>query len=102
MAGMRNKNSKPEILVRKHLHNLGFRFRLQKRIGRARPDIVLSKWRTCIFVHGCDWQRHKGCKLASNPKSNTEFWEDNPDANVSRDTRNVKELEGEGWRLGIV
>ena len=102
MAGIRNKDTKPEILVRKHLHSLGFRFRLHRRIGKARPDLVLSRWRTCIFVHGCYWHRHEGCKLASKPKSNTAFWKSKFNQNVERDKRNIAELEALGWSVGII
>lgn len=102
MAGIRNKDTKPEILVRKHLHSLGFRFRLHRRIGKARPDLVLSRWHTCIFVHGCYWHRHEGCKLASKPKSNTAFWKSKFNQNVERDKRNIAELEALGWSVGII
>ena len=102
MAGIRNKDTKPEILVRKHLHSLGFRFRLHRRIGKARPDLVLTRWHTCIFVHGCYWHRHEGCKLASKPKSNTAFWKSKFNQNVERDKRNIAELEALGWSVGII
>ena len=102
MAGIRNKDTKPEILVRKHLHSLGFRFRLHRRIGKTRPDLVLPRWKTCIFVHGCYWHRHEGCKLASEPKSNTAFWKSKFNKNVERDKRNVKELRSLGWSVGII
>ena len=102
MAGIRNKDTKPEILVRKHLHSLGFRFRLHRRIGKARPDLVLSRWHTCIFVHGCYWHRHEGCKLASKPKSNTAFWKSKFNQNVERDKRTIAELEALGWSVGII
>ena len=102
MAGIRNKDTKPEILVRKHLHSLGFRFRLHRRIGKARPDLVLTRWHTCIFVHGCYWHRHEGCKLASEPKSNTAFWKSKFNQNVERDKRNIAELKALGWSVGII
>ena len=102
MAGIRNKNTKPEILVRKHLHSLGLRYRLHKRIGKTRPDLVLPRWKTCIFVHGCYWHRHEGCKLASEPKSNTAFWKSKFDQNVERDKRNIAELEALDWSVGII
>ena len=102
MAGIRHKDTKPEILVRKHLHSLGFRFRLHRRIGKTRPDLVLPRWKTCIFVHGCYWHRHEGCKLASKPKSNTAFWEKKFNQNVERDKRNLLELEALGWSVGVI
>lgn len=102
MAGIRNKNTKPEILVRKHLHSLGFRYRLHKRIGKTRPDLVLPRWKTCIFVHGCYWHRHERCKLASTPKTNTTFWLSMFEQNTCRDKRNVSELKPLGWSVGII
>ena len=102
MAGIRNKDTKPEMLVRKHLHSLGFRYRLHKRVGKTRPDLVLPRWKTSIFVHGCYWHRHQGCKLASEPKSNTAFWKNKFSQNVERDMRNVEELRSLGWSVGII
>ena len=102
MAGIRNKDTKPEMLVRNHLHSLGFRYRLHKRVGKTRPDLVLPRWKTSIFVHGCYWHRHQGCKLASEPKSNTAFWKNKFSQNVERDMRNVEELRSLGWSVGII
>ena len=102
MAGIRYKDTKPEMLVRKHLHSLGFRYRLHKRVGKTRPDLVLPRWKTSIFVHGCYWHRHQGCKLASEPKSNTAFWKNKFSQNVERDMRNVEELRSLGWSVGII
>ena len=102
MAGIRNKDTKPEMLVRKHLHSLGFRYRLHRRVGKTRPDLVLPRWKTSIFVHGCYWHRHQGCKLASEPKSNTAFWKNKFSQNVERDMRNVEELRSLGWSVGII
>ena len=102
MAGIRHKDTKPEMLVRKHLHSLGFRYRLHKRVGKTRPDLVLPRWKTSIFVHGCYWHRHQGCKLASEPKSNTAFWKNKFSQNVERDMRNVEELRSLGWSVGII
>ena len=102
MAGIRHKDTKPEMLVRKHLHSLGFRYRLHKRVGNTRPDLVLPRWKTSIFVHGCYWHRHQGCKLASEPKSNTAFWKNKFSQNVERDMRNVEELRSLGWSVGII
>ena len=102
MAGIRHKDTKPEMLVRKHLHSLGFRYRLHRRVGKTRPDLVLPRWKTSIFVHGCYWHRHEGCKLASEPKSNTAFWKNKFSQNVERDRRNVEELRSLGWSVGII
>lgn len=102
MAGIRHKDTKPEMLVRKHLHSLGFRYRLHRRVGKTRPDLVLPRWKTSIFVHGCYWHRHEGCKLASEPKSNIAFWKNKFSQNVERDRRNVEELRSLGWSVGII
>ena len=102
MANIKNRNTKPELLVRRYLHGKGFRYRLNQKVSGFRPDIVLKKYRTCIFVHGCFWHRHEGCKLASNPKSNTEFWEKKFTANINRDEKTVATLKEEGWKIGII
>ena len=102
MAGIKSVNTKPEKAVRKHLHSLGFRYRIHKKIGRVTPDIILPKWDTCIFVNGCYWHRHKGCHLASTPKSNTKFWIDKFTDNTTRDIRNIDELNKQGWHVGVI
>ena len=102
MSNIKNRNTKPELLVREYLHGMGFRYRLNQRVSVFRPDIVLRKYKTCIFIHGCFWHRHKGCKLASNPKSNSEFWEKKFMANISRDEKTVATLKQEGWKIGII
>ena len=102
MAGIRSRNTKPEILVRKHLFSIGLRFRLHQKIEGVKPDLVLAKYKTCIFVHGCFWHRHNSCKLASNPRSNIEFWEKKFLSNTSRDKRNLETLENKGWKIGII
>ena len=102
MAGIRGKNTKPEIIVRRLLFAHGYRFRINKRIGSTRPDIVLPKWNLCIFVHGCFWHRHEGCKFTTVPKSNTEFWENKFAENKKRDIANVQYLRELGWKVGII
>ena len=102
MANIKNRNTKPELLVRRYLYSKGFRYRLNHKVSGFRPDIVLKKYRTCIFVHGCFWHRHEGCKLASNPKSNSEFWEKKFTANRNRDEKTVATLKEEGWKIGII
>ena len=102
MAGIRGKNTKPEIIVRKMLFANGYRFRINKKIGRAKPDIVLPKWNLCIFVHGCFWHRHEGCKFATTPKSNRYFWSNKLSKNRARDYRNYEELNAKGWQIGVV
>lgn len=102
MSGIRARDTKPEILVRKHLHGLGFRFRLDKKICGISPDIVLPMWRICIFVHGCFWHRHKGCSIAYMPKTNTGKWKQKFDENVRRDRNTIKVLHAEGWACGVI
>lgn len=102
MSGVRVRDTKPEKIVRSILHRLGYRFRLQRRDLPGRPDIVLPKYRTVIFVHGCFWHQHKDCRKARRPKSNREFWDSKLDANVNRDHRNQAALEELGWQVIVV
>ena len=102
MSGIRGKNTKPELLLRSALHALGFRFRIQRKDLPGKPDIVLPKYKTIIFVHGCFWHRHPGCKYAYTPKSNVEFWTNKLEGNVTRDRLTEKALEEMGWRVLIV
>lgn len=99
MQQVKGKNTKPELLVRKALHALGYRFRIHRKDLAGRPDIVLPRYRTAIFVHGCFWHRHPGCRKASTPKTRVEFWQDKFTANVARDERNVAALEADGWSV---
>lgn len=102
MSGIKGKNTKPELLLRSALHKLGFRFRIQRKDLPGKPDIVLPKYKTFIFVHGCFWHRHPGCKYAYTPKSNIEFWTNKLEGNVIRDRLTEKALEEMGWRILIV
>src|SRR5450830_962031 len=89
MSAIRGKNTGPEVLVRKILHRQGFRFRLNVKDLPGKPDIVLPKQHTAIFVHGCFWHQHTGCKYAVMPKTNTDFWQKKLDSNVARDAQNI-------------
>jgi DNA mismatch endonuclease, patch repair protein len=102
MSRIRSKNTKPELLVRSLLHRLGYRFRVHVNKLPGKPDIVLKKHKTVIFVHGCFWHRHAGCKDAAKPKSNTEFWMEKLRQNVKRDRRVIRELESLGLRVHII
>ena len=102
MASIKAKDTKPEKRVRKYLHATGLRFRLHTRGLPGSPDIVLPKFRTVIFVHGCYWHRHRDCRFAYTPKSNVEFWTAKFDENVSRDARNQRSLENLGWRVLVI
>jgi DNA mismatch endonuclease, patch repair protein len=99
MAGIRSKNTKPEIAVRKLLHALGYRFRLHRKDLSGRPDIVLPKWRAAILVHGCFWHGHEKCRLFRIPKSRSEFWKTKIGANIARDKLHHDRLLESGWRV---
>ena len=101
MAAIKGKDTKPEVLVRKFLWSHGFRYRLNHPRLPGKPDIVLRKYRTCIFVNGCFWHRH-GCRLASRPKKNEDFWKNKFDNNVVRDIRTLRTLSLLGWRVATV
>ena len=101
MSRIRSTNTKPEVALRKALHRLGFRFRLHGIKLPGKPDIVLTKYRTTIFVHGCFWHRHKGCKVATTPKSNTAFWLEKFDRNVARDAAAVIALNAANWNVYV-
>ena len=91
-----------QMAVRRHLHALGFRYRLHSPKLPGHPDIVLPKWHTVIFVNGCFWHRHEGCKTATMPKSNIEFWKAKFDRNVARDKKEHAALEAAGWHVIVL
>ena len=97
MAAIRAKNTKPEILVRKFLWSHGYRYRLNHPRLPGKPDIVLRKYRTCIFVNGCFWHKHEGCKYFVVPKTRTEFWLNKINRNQERDKEVKKQLAKMGW-----
>ena len=99
MSRIRSKNTKPEIIVRNFLHSLGFRFRLTKPKLPGRPDIILKKYNTVVFVDGCFWHRLRGCKYAYNPKSRKSFWKKKFDDNVKRDLEVNKIYDELPWRI---
>jgi DNA mismatch endonuclease (patch repair protein) len=99
MSRIRSKNTKPELLVRSLLHRAGFRFRLHASKLPGRPDIVLPKWKTAIFVHGCFWHRHTGCGFAYFPKSRKAFWQNKFTENVKRDVLKAAALSSLGWKV---
>lgn len=102
MAGIRGKNTAPELLLRKGLHSRGFRYRIHVPSLPGKPDLVLPKWNAAIFVHGCFWHRHTGCKLTSTPSTRREFWSSKFAETVERDLRNLTSLHEDGWRTAIV
>ena len=104
MRLVKSRDTKPELLVRKFLHSCGFRFRLHDKKLPGRPDIVLPKYRTVVFVHGCFWHGHasSNCKFARTPKSNIAFWLDKVRTNSRRDSKNVRRLRKEGWKVIVI
>ncbi|MBS7706707.1 very short patch repair endonuclease [Chelatococcus asaccharovorans] len=99
MSRIRGRDTGPELVLRSLLHRAGFRFRLHAKQLPGRPDIILPRYRTAIFVHGCFWHRHPGCRNATTPSTRREFWQAKFDGNVSRDARNQAELEAAGWTV---
>lgn len=99
MRAVKSKNTKPEMIVRSAAHRLGLRFRLHDSSLPGKPDMVLAKWKTVIFVHGCYWHRHPSCRKTTTPKSNTAFWEAKFATNQARDKRNRRQLIAAGWRV---
>jgi len=102
MSRIRGKNTKPEEIVRKYLFSRGFRYRKNDRRYPGKPDIVLPKYKTVIFVNGCFWHRHEGCRYASVPKSRQDFWLPKLQGNVERDQRNIEALKKAGWSVIVI
>lgn len=102
MSQIRDRDTKPEKTVRSILHKLGYRFRLHRKNLPGRPDIVLPRFQTVIFVHGCYWHRHKGCKYVYAPKTRIEFWQRKFDENIARDKRTLESLRNQGWRVLVI
>ncbi len=102
MSKIRSTNSKPEELVRKYLFSKGLRYRKNVKTLPGKPDIVLSKYKTIVFVNGCFWHAHQGCRYFVMPKSNTEYWNEKIDRNIQRDKLVYKQLSDAGWNVIIV
>ena len=102
MSKVRGKDTSPEMRVRRLAHSLGYRYRLHKRSLPGRPDLVFASKRKVIFVHGCFWHRHPGCRKASMPKSRVEYWREKFDRNVERDGAAIAELQRLGWDVLVV
>jgi len=102
MSRIKGKNTKPEKTVRSALHRMGYRFRLHGKGLPGKPDIVLTKHKTVIFVHGCFWHQHKGCKYAYQPKTRVKFWREKFQGNCKRDIRTRGELKKMNWKSKIV
>jgi DNA mismatch endonuclease, patch repair protein len=97
MAGIRGRDTRPEIVVRRYLHAAGLRFRLGGCGLPGRPDIILASRRVAVFVHGCFWHRHAGCRFATTPATRADFWERKFAANIARDAIAASALAGLGW-----
>ena len=102
MSCIKGKNTKPEEMVRKFLFSKGFRYRKNDKRLPGSPDIVLPKYKTVIFVNGCFWHGHEGCKYFVWPKSNEEFWKNKIKTNIERDNKKIEQLEELGWKVIIV
>jgi DNA mismatch endonuclease (patch repair protein) len=102
MSGIRGKDTKPEMALRRALHARGFRYRLHGKCVPGRPDLILAKHRAVIFVHGCFWHRHEGCRFATTPATRPEFWAEKFTANVRRDRAACDALVADGWRVATI
>lgn len=102
MAGIRSQDTRPEMLLRRALHRDGFRYRLHDKRLPGRPDMTFPRYRAALFVHGCFWHGHAGCRYFKVPSTRREFWVDKIDSNRARDQQVLQALEAAGWRVGIV
>lgn len=102
MSRIKSAHTRPEVALRKTLHNLGLRYRLNSATLPGKPDLVLPRYKAVVFVHGCFWHRHQNCNIATTPKSNTSFWVDKFSKNVARDERVTSLLRSLGWRVFVV
>jgi DNA mismatch endonuclease (patch repair protein) len=101
MSRIRGKDTKPEMLVRRGLHARGLRYRLHDRKLPGRPDLVLAKYHTAVFIHGCFWHAH-GCALSKLPATRQDFWQQKLDGNVAHDQKSIAALQADGWRVLVV
>jgi DNA mismatch endonuclease (patch repair protein) len=99
MSRIKGNDTKPEMLVRRFLHATGFQYKLHDKTLPGKPDIVLPKYKTVIFIHGCFWHGHKGCKYYVVPKTRTEWWLNKINGNIANDTKAIKALKKEGWKI---
>jgi DNA mismatch endonuclease (patch repair protein) len=102
MSRIKGKNTKPEMLVRKFLHAQGYRYRLHDKKLAGKPDIVLPKYKTVIFVHGCFWHGHADCKYYVVPKTKTEWWLNKINGNIAKDEKAILALKKDGWKVLII
>ena len=102
MSKIRSKDTGPEVAVRKILYSFGYQYRLHRKDLPGKPDIVLPKRKIAVFVNGCFWHQHEGCKRKSFPKTNTKYWEYKLNKNISRQKENIKLLEDSGWKVFLI
>ena len=102
MSRVRSKNTKPELTVRRLVHSLGYRYRLHRNDLPGKPDLAFLSRHKLIFVHGCFWHQHPGCKKATFPKNNAAFWKEKLERNQQRDIENIEALEAANWRVLVV
>jgi DNA mismatch endonuclease (patch repair protein) len=102
MALVKSKNTKPELIVRRFLHRLGYRYRLHARKLPGQPDLVLAKYNTVVFVHGCFWHQHTNCRYATMPSSREEFWKQKLTGNLIRDNIQTENLNLLGWKVLVI
>lgn len=102
ICGIQGKNTRPEMVLRRLLHAMGFRYRLHAKGLPGKPDLVFPKYRAVVFVHGCFWHRHPGCRYTTNPSTRPEFWQAKFAGTVERDQRAIERLTENGWRVAVV
>lgn len=102
MRAIGPRDTKPELIVRRYLHRAGLRYTLHNPKLHGKPDIVLPRWSAVVFVHGCYWHRHPGCRFATTPNTRKEFWLEKLEGNRRRDLRNQAALEKDGWRVFVI
>jgi len=102
MSKVTAKDTRPEVKVRKFLFSKGFRYRKNDKRFPGKPDIILPKYKTAIFVHGCFWHHHDNCRAAALPQTNYEFWKNKMETNIKRDRKNQKDLKKLGWKILVI
>lgn len=102
MSRIRSKDTKPELIVRKFLYSKGFRYRLHDKSWPGKPDLVLRKYKTVIFIHGCFWHGHEGCKFFVVPKTRTEWWLNKINTNISNDLKNWDSFKNGDWKVCVI
>jgi len=102
MSGIRSSNTRPEVITRCALHKLGFRYKLDSKVGKIKPDVVLRSYKVAIFIHGCYWHKHEGCNLAYSDRHYSDKWKIKFADNKLRDQHVLKKLLSEGWRVAVL